>query len=184
MAPAASIVDVAWAAVPPDSPRRDHAWRLLAELLPAGADLENPCPRCGGPHGPVVVARAPFVASVTYAGGYAIAAVAATRDAAALGIDAEPELDARRDAAGMTGVLGDGHATVRDWVRVEAALKADGRGLRVEPATVDVVPAADGWTAAVPDGDVYTGWDVPGPPGILVSVAVLSRESPGASPTA
>ena len=73
---------------------------------------------------------------------------------------------------------GGGEATVRVWGRVEAALKADGRGLRVEPATVVVAPAADGWTAAAPDGDVYTGWDVPGPPGVLVSVAVLSRVSP------
>ena len=180
MAPAASIVDIAWAEVPPGSPRRAHAWRLLAGLLPAGAELGNPCPRCGGPHGPVVVSRAPFVASVTYAGDYAIVAVAATRKATALGIDAEPEHDARRDAAGMTGVLGAGEATVRDWVRVEAALKADGRGLRVDPSRVVVVPAADGWTAAVPEGGVYTGWDVPGPPGILVSVAVLSRERRGA----
>jgi 4'-phosphopantetheinyl transferase len=59
-------------------------------------------------------------------------------------------------------------------------LKADGRGLRVEPATVVVSAAAGGWTAAVPDGEVYIGWDAPGPPGILVSVAVLSPQSPAA----
>ncbi len=174
MAPARSIVDVAWAEVPSGSPRREHAWRLLTRMLPAGAALSNPCPRCGGPHGPVVVSGAPFVASVTYAGGFAIAAVAATRDAAALGIDAEPEHDPRRDAAGMAGVLGDGEASVRDWVRVEAALKADGRGLRVEPATVAVTADTEGWTAVVPGGDVYAGRDLPGPPGLLVSVAVLS----------
>ncbi|WP_341997761.1 chemotaxis protein CheY [Microbacterium sp. LWH7-1.2] len=180
MTPARSIVDVAWAEVPPRPPRREHAWRLLTGMLPAGAELSNACSRCGGPHGPVIVSRAPFIASVTYAGGYAIVAVAASRDAAALGVDAEPEHDVRRDAAGMAGVLGDGEATVRDWVRVEAALKADGRGLRVEPATVVVSAAAGGWTAAVPDGEVYIGWDAPGPPGILVSVAVLSPQSPAA----
>ena len=180
MTPARSIVDIAWAEVSPGAPRREHAWRLLAGMLPAGAELSNPCPRCGGPHGPVVVSRAPFVASVTYAGAYAIAAVAATRDATALGIDAEPEFDARRDAAGMTGVLGEGDATVRDWVRVEAALKADGRGLRVEPSTVVVARAPEGWTAAVPGGEVYSGWDAAGPHGVLVSVAVLTRENPAA----
>lgn len=166
-------VDVAWVEVPPGSPRREHAWRLLSRLLPRGAVLGQRCPRCGGPHGPLVVSDAPYVASVTYAGGYAIAAVAATTDAAALGIDAEPLEDARRDAAGMTGVLGEGEATVRDWTRVEAVLKADGRGLRVEPAAVELVVRDAGWTATVPGGDVYTGWDAPGPPGVLLSVAVL-----------
>ena len=169
-------VELAWTEVPHGAVRREHAWRLLAGMLPRGAELANPCPRCGGAHGPVVVAHAPFVASVTYAGGYAVAAVAATTDAAALGIDAEPEHDARRDTAGMNGVLGGGEATVREWVRVEAALKADGRGLRVDPATVAVVvvaPRPDHWRASVPGGSVYTGWDVPGPPGVVVSVAIL-----------
>lgn len=179
MASARSIVDIAWAEVPPGAPRREHAWRLLRGMLPAGAELSNPCPRCGGPHGPVTVSHAPFLASVTYAGGYAIAAVAATREAAALGVDAEPEHDARRDAAGMSGVLGDGEASVREWIRIEAALKADGRGLRVEPSTVVVAWAANAWTATVPGGEVYAGWDAAGPPGILVSVAVLSPASPG-----
>ena len=177
MAPARPAVDIAWAEVPAGSPRRAHAWALLARLLPADAELDNRCPRCGGPHGPVTVSGAPFVASVTYAGGYAIAAVAEIRDAAAVGIDAEPEYDARREAAGLAGVLGDGEATARDWVRVEAALKADGRGLRVEPATVVVAATADGWTATVPGGEIYTGWDAAGPPGVLLSVAVLSRAS-------
>jgi len=179
MAPARSIVDIAWVEVPPGEPRREHAWRLLRAMLPAGAELSNPCPRCGGPHGPVAVSHAPFLAGVSYAGGYAIAAVAAARDAAALGIDAEPEHDARRDAAGMSGVLGDGEASAREWIRVEAALKADGRGLRVEPSTVVVAWAANAWTATVPGGEVYAGWDAAGPPGILVSVAILSPGSPG-----
>lgn len=174
----AAGVDITWAVVPSGSPRREHAWRLLAGMLPAEAELDNPCTRCGGPHGALVVAHAPFVASVTYAGGYAIAAVANISDAESLGVDAEPVEDVRRDAAGMAGLLGAGEATLRQWVRVEAALKADGRGLRVEPGSVVVTTVEDGWTAAVPDGEVYTGWDVPGPPGILVSVATLSPRRP------
>jgi len=177
MRDAASVVEVAWAEVQPGSPRREQAWRLLAGMLPVGAALDNPCPRCGGPHGPVVVAHAPYVASVTYAGGFAIAAVARKRHAAALGVDAEPAEDPRREAAGMRGVLGDGEVTVRQWLRVEAALKADGRGLRVEPATVTVTASDDGWEAAVPGGAVYAGSDVAGPPGVLVSVAILTPAS-------
>lgn len=165
-------VRIAWVRVAQGAPRRDSAWRVLAGLLPDGARLRNPCPRCGGPHGAVVVDGAPYVASVTYAGGWAIAAVAATGDAAALGIDAEPAVDPRRDAAGLTGVLGERPATVRDWTRVEAALKADGRGLRVDPAAVALRSEEGGWTARVPGGGVLSGWDAGGPPGVVVSVAI------------
>ncbi|WP_109210159.1 MULTISPECIES: chemotaxis protein CheY [Microbacterium] len=168
-------VRLAWAEVPPAEPRRDHAWRLLAQMLPAGAELDNTCPRCGGPHGPVVVRGAPFLASVTYAGSWTIAAVAATGDAGALGVDAELEVDSRRDAAGMAGLLEDDDATVRDWVRVESVLKADGRGLRVDPRSVAVMADAGGWTAVVPDEGVYDGSDAAGPGGVLVSVAVQPR---------
>jgi len=172
----ASPVVLAWTEVPPGSSRRAHAWRLLADLLPGGAVLDNPCLRCGGPHGPVVVTNAPYRASVSYAGRFAVAAVAPIRDAAALGIDAELLSDPRRDAAGMTGLLQDGETTAREWTRVEAALKADGRGLRVEPATVHVIvgPSPGEWAASVPGGAIYTGWDAAGPDGVLVSVAILS----------
>jgi 4'-phosphopantetheinyl transferase len=169
-----SIVDIGWVAIAPGAPRRRQAWHLLSGMLPHGAMLGNRCPRCDGPHGRVTVSGAPYLVSVTYAAGYAIAAVASMTDAAALGIDAEPEVDARRDAAGMRGVLGAGEATVREWTRVEAALKADGRGLRVDPASVVVTAADDGWTAGVPDGAVYDGWDAPGPAGVLLSVALLA----------
>ena len=51
-------------------------------------------------------------------------------------IDAELETDPVRDAAGLNGILGARSGVrVRDWVRVEAALKADGRGLRVDPGS-------------------------------------------------
>lgn len=173
-------IEVAWAEVEPGRTRRAQAWRLLAEMLPPDAALSNPCPWCGGPHGRVRVSHAAFVASVTYAAGYAIVAVAATADAVALGIDAEPALDRRREAAGMSGVLGEDVASARDWVRVEAALKADGRGLRIDPATVRVAPAEGGWTAAVPGGMVFRGRDVAGPPGIMVSVATLAPSWPAA----
>ncbi|MEU1970718.1 chemotaxis protein CheY [Microbacterium sp. NPDC019599] len=168
----APSVRLAWREVPDTSPRREVAWGILRELLPEDAELSNPCPRCGGPHGPVRISGAPAVASVTYAGTLAIVAVADSARFAAIGIDAEPRVDRQRDAAGLSGVLGAGAASLRAWVRVEAALKADGRGLRVDPATVRIAETADGWTATVPGGDALEGWDADGPDGILVSVAV------------
>ncbi|MCP2637571.1 chemotaxis protein CheY [Microbacterium sp. HD4P20] len=156
-------------------PRRDIAWTLLRELLPARARLRNPCTRCGGPHGAIMVEGAPSVAGVSYAGDLAVVAVAHRADGvSAIGIDAELDLDPRRDAAGLRGVLGgDRDVSVREWTRVEAALKADGRGLRVDPALVRVDGDPDGWIARVPGGGGIMGWDAAAPAGVTISVAVL-----------
>lgn len=170
-----SAVRLAWAPVPAGTPRREIAWGLLRELVP-GALLSNPCPRCGGPHGPVRVEGAEVAASVTYAGDHAIVGVVALSQATALGIDAELAVDPQRDAAGLSGVLGEGRpADVRAWTRVEAALKADGRGLRVDPALVEVTEGVGNWTARVPGRAVeVSGFDLAGPPGTIVSAAVVA----------
>ncbi len=160
---------LAWAPVPPGTPRRDVAWRLVRELAGPGVTIANPCPRCGGPHGPVVLVGDDRRASVSYSGALAFAAVA-PRAVAALGLDAEP---ADRDRAGAD--LG-APATVRDWVRVEAVLKADGRGLSLDPADVGVKRDADGrLTARIGvRGAVFRVADLVGPPGHLVSAAWLA----------
>ncbi len=83
--------------------------------------------RCGS-------SDAEVVASVTYAGGFAIVGVADHTQATAVGIDAESVSDPRRSAAAMRGIILPGRASsLREWTRVEAVLKADGRGLRVAP---------------------------------------------------
>lgn len=171
-------IRLAWRPVPDGAARRDTAWALVRELIGAEVAIENPCPRCGGPHGPLLVVGAPFRASVSYTGGTAVAAVVPLDRAGAIGIDAEEVSGARR--AGLDGVLGPGRpATLRDWTRVEAALKADGRGLRVDPALVDVVPAAGGWTATVPGRHgALIGFDLDGPDGVLVSAALAPASSP------
>ncbi|WP_457099274.1 chemotaxis protein CheY [Microbacterium sp. P5_E9] len=178
----ATGVQLAWAAVPPGEPRRETAWRLLRGLLPDGVELSNPCPRCGGPHGPVRVAGADALASVSYAGPVAVVGVADGALFDAFGIDAEREHETARDAAGLRGILGQDRTSLRDWTRVEAALKADGRGLRVEPAEVTVREREDqsGWDAVVPGGTAFAGWDAAGPAGVLVSVAVRPRRAPEA----
>lgn len=182
-----SPVRLAWSTVPPGTARRDVAWRLLREWAP-GAALSNPCPRCGGPHGPVRLDGSDLVASVTYAAGFALVGVAPGRLATALGIDAEPTTDPRRDAAGLQGTLGPGRpADVRSWTRVEAVLKADGRGLRVDPALVEIAESAAGWSARLPDRfRPFTGLDLEGPRGIVVSAAIvptaLSGEEAAAVP--
>lgn len=172
---APSDVSVQWARVPDGAARRDVAWELLRTLLPdPSACITNTCERCGGPHGRVRVEHGGVHAAVAYAGGWTFVCVAPESDAAAVGIDAESMSDPRRDAAGMTGIVRAGVMTsVRDWTRIEAVLKADGRGLRIDPAGVALVTRGSEWTATVAGSDrEFVGADVAGPPGILVSVAI------------
>ena len=168
-------IRVQWMPVPPDTARRGVAWQLLRTLVgdPA-ASISNACPECGAPHGPVQITGADVVASVTYVGGFAIACVADRAVATAVGIDAESVSDPRRSAAAMQGIIHPGlSSSLREWTRVEAVLKADGRGLRVAPAAVSLSEGDGAWRATVEGSPrVFNGWDVPGPRGTIMSVAV------------
>ena len=149
----------AWRPVPAGIPRREVAWELLRTLV-GDVPIANPCPFCGGPHGPVQLPGSPWRASVSYAGDLAVVGVVPVADIGAFGLDAER-----------------GDDSVRAWTRVEAALKADGRGVRVDPEAVVVTADADGWTAVVPalGGEaprIYRGRDAAAPDGVVISVAV------------
>lgn len=173
-APPAGIT-VQWMRVPPETARRGVAWQVLRALVgDAAASISNICPQCGAPHGPVQIAGARVVASVTYAGGFAIACIADRAHALAVGIDAESVSDPRRSAAAMRGVIHPGKSSsLREWTRVEAVLKADGRGLRVAPAAVSLTEGDRAWRATVEGSPrVFDGWDLPGPPGTIMSLAV------------
>lgn len=165
-----SGLHLAWAPAPAGrAERRAVAWGLLRDLVAragyADADLSNACAHCGGPHGPVVVTGAPWRASVSYAGGVAVVGIHPDT-VSAFGLDAERLSDPVRDAAG--GIEGG----LLRWVRTEAVLKADGRGLRGD-AVVKITEAGTGWAAHLLDGHApFEGWEPVGPPGVLVAVAV------------
>ncbi len=123
------------------TPERFLAGRMLLRELAAeltGLPLESitvtaACPDCGREHGRPR-ADGVFV-SLSHAGEFVIAAA---RTAAPVGVDAERRdvgLAADRLAAIRLVAGGDG---VEHWTRVEAVLKADGRGLRVDPAAVRI----------------------------------------------
>lgn len=177
-------VVLTWAPAPRDRiGRRRVAWDLvrglLADVDASDATLDNPCARCGGPHGALIVTGAAWRASVAYAGGFAVAAIA-PEGVEAFGVDAEPLTEPVRDRAGWAGTGADG---VAGWVRTEASLKADGRGLRVDPGTVRIVPGAGEWVAHVPGrATPLIGWDAASaPPGLFVAVSVgAAPEGPAA----
>ncbi len=90
-----------------------------------------------------------------------------------VGVDAEPAPAPHGDDAArrsdLSRVLGGPQRTaIRRWVRLEAVLKADGRGLRVDPSRV----AFHGSTAHVDDDPAAFRISDRRIAGCLVSVAV------------
>ncbi|MBF4620918.1 4'-phosphopantetheinyl transferase superfamily protein [Clavibacter sp. VKM Ac-2542] len=121
---------------------RDALRALAAELVgadPADVTVRARCATCGGEHGRPVLGGSRALdglhASVAHAGGLVVVAVSVDGP---IGIDAEPR--EREAPPGMT--LG-------GWVRIEAVLKADGRGLLVDPSLVRVEGDATGMTAGI-----------------------------------
>ncbi|MDO4018197.1 4'-phosphopantetheinyl transferase family protein [Clavibacter michiganensis] len=147
MIPAPAVVHVAVVREPETADRaaRTAAGRaalraLAAELVgadPADVTVRARCATCGGAHGRPVLGGSRALdglhASVAHAGGLVVVAVSPDGP---IGIDAEPR---GREAPPGT--------TLAEWVRVEAVLKTDGRGLLVDPSLVRVEGDATGMTA-------------------------------------
>jgi 4'-phosphopantetheinyl transferase len=119
---------------------------LAAELVgadPADVTVRARCATCGGPHGRPVLGGSRALdglhASVAHAGDAVVVAVSADGP---IGIDAEPR---GREAPPGT--------TLAEWVRIEAVLKADGRGLRVDTSLVRFEGDATGMVAWIAGED-------------------------------
>lgn len=168
--PGLDRVRLAWERVDPLD-RRATSRRLLRMLDPALTQIRSgPCPRCGGAHGRPTAPGRDTVISVTYAGGFAIVAVLPAAAGASLGVDAQAGLS---DGPATMDRVRPG-TTVREWTRIEAALKADGRGLAVDPGRVRLEDQPGGWRAIVPDrSSPILGVDANGPEGLVVSLAMI-----------
>lgn len=132
-------------AMPPD---QQHAFATARALLrravgarlglrPSEVSLSARCDTCGGPHGRVTVVGHDLEVSVSRPGPLVAVAVGS---GGRLGVDVE-EVDrvARAPLGRVLPVEGasDDHVA-RSWVRREAALKAVGAGLRLDPGAVRV----------------------------------------------
>lgn len=108
---------------------------LLAAIGPrdAGAAVDATCPDCGRSHGrPRLPTRPSLHLSLSHAAGLAFAVAAS----APIGIDAEPLGTDPARLAGAAALLPGRGDALRRWTAVEAVLKAEGRGLRVDPVEV------------------------------------------------
>jgi len=164
----ASLGDVllAWSASPPEH-RHDTGRRLMRELArelgaAASVDIVSVCTRCGGAHGRPRVTAGDIAVSVTYAGDLVVAAAAPHDIADEIGVDAENEgADAASPLADLAPLFAPAPPpTTVGWTQIEAALKADGRGIRV------------------PVGDVVVGEAVPSALPGAVAVTVPGRAEP------
>ncbi|MWJ23891.1 4-phosphopantetheinyl transferase [Clavibacter michiganensis subsp. michiganensis] len=170
--PAPAVVHVAVVREPETADRaaRTAAGRaalraLAAELVgadPADVTVRARCATCGGAHGRPVLGGSRALdalhASVAHAGGLVVVAVSPDGP---IGIDAEPR---GREAPPGT--------TLAEWVRVEAVLKTDGRGLLADPSLVRVEGDATGMTAWI-EGEParYRLVDVDLGSGLVVAIA-------------
>lgn len=168
----------------PDRDAAVTAHALLRLLLgeatgrpPAVHVLRRSCAVCAGPHGRaragawhVSLARTPEV-------------VAAAAGTGQVGVDVE--LERRTCFDGFDGVaLGEGERAgsprqrARTWARKEAVLKADGRGLTVDPRTLLLGPPDRPPTVLSWDGGAVRLVDVASPPGSAAALAVLGGQEP------
>jgi 4'-phosphopantetheinyl transferase len=136
------------------------------------------CGRCGARHAGVELTGIAAVGGVAYAQGLVVAAVAGSTQASRLGVDVEADApDPVRDGD-LARLLGPTREpAVRRWTRVEAVLKADGRGLLVDPADVRMRRSR---ATIAGDPTRYRVADVPGPSGFVISLAWSAGESSAA----
>ena len=137
------------------------------------------CGRCGERHGPVELAGVPAVAGVSYARGLVVAALAPSTTVGRLGVDVELDAADTTRTRDLERLLGRNREPVlRRWTRIEAVLKADGRGLLADPGDVRL----RGRAASIAGDKVrYQVADVDGPPGYVVSLAWCGAGSSAAS---
>jgi 4'-phosphopantetheinyl transferase len=174
-------VRVAWCRVDAGLTPRAVADALIVRLADGAGAITRSCPWCGSTtHGRPVVETAHVHASVSYAGEWVLVAVGDAGRFGAVGLDAEPRSRAR--GAALHGVITPGRrASLRRWTGVEAVLKADGRGLSVDPARVRIARGARGVVATISEPGAAGSDSIPyrvrrvrGPRGLVVSLATRS----------
>lgn len=137
---------------------------LLRELIAAAGHPDVPitarCPDCDAAHGQPLAVGTGWHVSLSYSGDFVVAA--ACRVPVGVDVEALMQPEERLDAINkLTGIR-----SLVAWTRTEAVLKADGRGLRVDPLHVTF----EGDTATL-DGVSYDLREIEVEPQLLVSVA-------------
>ncbi len=156
---------------------------LVASLFPQAVDwsvVAGACRRCGRLHAGVQLEGVPACASVSYAADLVVVAVAPTSQVSRLGVDVEFGVAEISRVEELRRALGASTEPIlRRWTRVGAVLKADGRGLLIDPGSVHL-RRGGAWIAGQTAS--YAVTEVPGPTGFHVSLAWCSVAPVGAVP--
>lgn len=141
----------------------------LTGMPPAAIRISARCPDCRGPHGAPVVEDCALFVNISHCPG-AIVAVASWHGAVGVDVEQTPAAESAIEAIeALTGT-----ADLRQWTRLEAVLKADGRGLRIDPAAVTINQTGATVEATIAGSDRrYLLTEPLIDDGLLVSVAIL-----------
>jgi len=154
---------------------------LVRDLFPDASGWSlgtRTCRRCGARHAGVEITGVPAAASVSYAPGLVVAAAARGPRVSRLGVDVERDAVNAPRSRDLQRLLGPSTVSpLRRWTRIESVVKADGRGLRVDPADVHF---RAGYGRVSGDPAWYRVTDVAGPAGYLISLAWCGAESSAA----
>lgn len=169
---------------------------LIGELTHGAgiADLgfTTTCERCGADHGRPRLEGLPIAVSISHAGDMVAVAAASQADAAAIGIDIErvPSGGAHQRLSELAPLFAPAPAPdTEGWTLLEAALKADGRGLRVDVSQVQVGEIGTGrWAQSravriAGRGDPVDAGTVAGPGGFVLSAATIPAASSTETPS-
>ena len=156
---------------------------LIREITDAAElGFTTTCERCGAEHGRPRLERVPVAVSISSAGSVVAVAAALQTDAGAVGVDIE-----RAPADGADTQRGELAALfapapppdTEGWTLLEAALKADGRGVAVDLAEVQIGAIGTGGLAGsravrIPGRvDALDAGVIAGPAGFVLSAAMV-----------
>lgn len=148
-----------------------------------GVELTASCERCGGEHGALRVLGAPVAVSVSYAGSMVAVAVALRTEAVAVGVDIELEPSGGQGAplSSLAALFDPAPApSTQGWTLLEAALKADGRGLAVDVGQCRIESGVAGRSVSIPgQREPVPAETLPGPEGFVLSVAAVAPRARG-----
>ncbi|MGZ8803834.1 MAG: hypothetical protein ACXWZG_00850 [Microbacterium sp.] len=158
---------------------------MLSDLIADLTDqpdlgFTSTCDRCGADHGRPRLERAPIAVSVSYTGSMVAVAAARHADAAAVGVDIEqvPIAGARSRLTDLAALFAPAPPPdIEGWTLIEAALKADGRGVTIDLSEVEVsgsgrVPGSR--AVRIPGrNDAVAAAVIAGPSGFVLSAATV-----------
>lgn len=150
---------------------RSLAADLLDELAPDHShELTSTCPFCGEAHGALRAVSAPVLLSVSYAGPWVAVGAIPKNHRTGFGLDLALSPSPHAPLLALAALFAPAKPpTAVGWTRIEAALKADGRGLQVDPTSVRL---SESGAHLADRTDPIRLFDIDAPAGLVITAAL------------